>query len=342
MSYTPINIEQSATVNAQNANGNFQNLDQRIGAVENGGGTSKHINIMVLGNSYSLNSFSYLPFVLKSYGITSTVQIMYYAGAVISQYDKWMVNDDRITRPFINTATMTRWEGNWGGDKLVDAFLHPTERGSCANATETIKWDLIVFQQAPYGFLSNVNTWKLGSLINRIQDLLDYPLMFAWNIGHTANAPDVDKPLQMLSQSKLAYDGYPIDFVFPYGTAIFDGQQNETLSEIGDGGLLRYSDGHLQHGLPQYIAALANAEAIFKRFFPHLSVANSDKPLVGDPWYPTQSVIDAVHAPGNGSSTGIVDGNGNIIERNIRLAQQCAILANKYPWEIKSITEDAS
>ena len=40
-----------------------------------------HINICVLGNSYSNDAYSYLPFILLDYGITSNIHII--IGAVV-------------------------------------------------------------------------------------------------------------------------------------------------------------------------------------------------------------------------------------------------------------------
>lgn len=77
--------------------------------------------------------------------------------------------------------------------------------------------------------------------------------------------------------------------------------------------------------MPCYLAALANTQTLFNKFYPQYSV-------YGDTLRPTDALDDTWHIQGqNGNCVGVT-------EANCRLAQICAIVANRYNFEIKTIS----
>lgn len=280
--------------------------------------SGQHLKICIIGNSYTADSFMYLPFILKNYGIT--VEVGCYvrsSGTLANAVSEWSTGSSSVSSAFyyINTKTMTSW-------------LTVSTAASPLMATTYKDWDIMVLQQSSEASITYSTYTYARQLEELILDNVGKPVVFGWNVNinrassgsdYTAIANTILTNIQNICQRE------PIDIIFPYGTAIFNARTNSTLAAIGAGGNLWCSDKvHLQEGLPCYIANLANVQALFNRYYPHLSV-------MGDVTRPTAAAITswAVKST-NGSSVGVT-------ESNCRLAQICAVLAAKFNFEIKTI-----
>lgn len=280
--------------------------------------SGRHLKICIIGNSYTADSFMYLPFILKNYGIT--VEVGCYirsSGTLQNAVSEWSTGASGVSSAFyyINTKTMTSW-------------LTVSTTASPLMATTYKDWDIMVLQQGSEASITYSTYTYARQLEGLILDNVGKPVVFGWNINinrassgsdYTAIANTILTNIQNICQRE------PIDIIFPYGTAIFNARTNQTLAAIGAGGNLWCSDMvHLQEGLPCYIANLANVQALFNRFYPDLSV-------MGDITRPTDANITAWGVKStNGSSVGVT-------EANCRLAQICAVLAAKFNFEIKTI-----
>ena len=272
--------------------------------------SQQKLKILILGNSYSLDSFSYLPFILKNYGIDVCVGIYFRASGTLAQLVAgW--SSARYYFYLMDTEKQTQW-----------AYLGDYAPKECVEFKD---WDIITLQQqsdASHDF----DTYEpaASSLINLIYSAVQKSIQLAWNINiNNKNHSNVSQILTNIENCCLRE---PINMIFPYGTAIFNARTNEVLDAIGDYGHLWYEGTHLQEGLPCYIAALANTQAIFNKFYPKYTVANEKKGVTI-----TQEMINGWNVRGqHGTCTGIS-------EDNCRLAQKCAILANKKPFEITTI-----
>ena len=270
---------------------------------------------MALGNSYALDSFSYVPFILKSYGVDIEIGLYRRGGGTLQQcVEDWNTPTADHTLHYVDTESMTSWS-------LIYSSCSPKQ---CVDYKQ---WDIVVIQQ---GSIDSVdyNTFipYTRQLISLIQTELGRGVTIGWNINinRLSSGSDISTiEATILNNIKQILKREGISIIFPYGTAIFDARTNETLDAIGNH--LWYSDDtHLQEGLPCYIAAAANTQAIFKRFYPKLSV-------IGDTTRPTQENITTWNVPGqHGTSIGVT-------EENCYLAQICAIVANEYPLEICTI-----
>lgn len=280
--------------------------------------SGQHLKICIIGNSYTADSFMYLPFILKDYGIT--IEVGCYirsSGTIQNAVSEWSTGASGVSSAFyyINTKSMSAWQ-------TISTAASPKM------AVTYTAWDIVVLQQGSEASM-DISTYSYArQLIGLILDNVGKPVKFGWNINHNRASSGSDYEAvadTILSNISKTCEKEPIGMIFPYGTAIFNARTNSTLAAIGAGGNLWYSDMiHLQEGLPCYIANLANVEAIFREYFPHLSV-------MGDTTRPTAANITAWAVKStNGSSVGVT-------EANCRLAQICAVQANNYNFEIKTI-----
>lgn len=314
MSRQEIDITKSAAANAQRMNANFEELYGGIG-----GAAAKHLNILILGNSYSCDAWSYVPFILKEMGITCTIGIYYVAGQPISDmvtfYSTPPTYGSAKSMFFIDTRSQTAWETVIGQN---DACTH-----ECVVYNDT-PWDIIAVQQS-HTTSFNVNEFTVvGELIRLLISDMKKPFVFGWSINHVHGAVGDMYYISTLNNIRDACERFPVDIIFPCGTAIMDAQLNSTLNVYASN--LLSSDGiHLNEGLPCYIAALANVEAILRRYYPNMSV-------IGDTTRPTASWLEHKSIPGpQGDSVGF--GANDDGDENAYLAQMIAIRANNHPFE---------
>lgn len=326
-----IDINSNATQAVQNINSNFDSINTRLTAVEQSGGVTveageKHLNILILGNSYSCDAWSYVPFILKEYGITCTIGIYYVAGQPIVSMKTYYFTPNpntAIAKSFfyIDTRIHTSWQTVIGQD---DVCTH-----ECVVYNNT-PWDIIAMQQS---HTTSATSSNFGQAVEDVIKLIIDDMQPSTNahkafvLGFSINhihAGQTDSYYDAtLSNYKTATEMYPIDIVFPCGTAIMDAQLNSTLSAIGNN-LLSTDGVHLNEGLPCYCAALANVETLFRRYYPYNSV-------LGDTTRPTDDWRRGKAIPGpQGQSIGL---SGDDAENNAYLVQQIAITANNHPFQ---------
>lgn len=286
----------------------YMRSDKQDGVMAGYASSKRHLKICVIGNSYSLDSFGYLPFILQNYGITIEVGMYYRGGASLrSQIDEWDSDTHRFF--YINTREHKSWQ-------TISYYKYSPKK-----AVQFTDWDIVVMQQGSQASVSEKDyNDDADTLVRLILGTVKKPVLLAWNINiNRASSGDDTKNIQngILSKIKNTVNKQNIDMIFPYGTAIFNARTNPLLSSLSDGGNFWAKDQiHLQEGLPCYIAALANVQALFDRFYPQYSVLN-------DKTRPTQANIRKWDIKGqDGESVGIN-------ETNCRLAQMYAMMANR-------------
>lgn len=269
---------------------------------------SKHLSICVLGNSYSNDSFSYVPFILKEYGVSCEVHIYYRSnGSLANLYNEWL--DGCAVHYFIDTREDDKWR-----------------RGAALSASSMLSllnWDIVSLQQSSRQVCVIESYYPyLQEIIRQISETCAPGYSLAWFMAYN-RAENTDRESNLEVQSSIV-DSFSFDIVLPVATAIFDCQENPFLAEIGESPyhqLYSLDSIHLQEGLPCYIAALAISQAILDQYFPGESV-------IGNSIRPTQNWIDSVNGiTQNGQSVGVT-------EENCLLAQKAAVLANKFKFEV--------
>ena len=282
---------------------------------------NKHINICILGNSYSNDSFSYVPFILYEYGITCTIHIYYRGSLSLHDLDEqWedassqsIADLDGANHVRLHFSIDTRTENKWKKEDLISA----------KDILDLEKWDIISLQQGGRrARLLDTYTPYLQNVIDKINSSCNYPHSLAWFMAYNAAKDNANE--ESLSTQRIIVEQYPFDIVFPVAPAIFSCQTHPVLTELGDSPYKKMyaSDNvHLQEGLPCYVAALTVSQAIIQLFYP-------EKSVIGDKIRPTDSWIKSIGGiTPNGNSIGVT-------EENCALAQKAAMNANKQMFEI--------
>lgn len=119
-------------------------------------------------------------------------------------------------------------------------------------------------------------------------------------------------------------DETAVEFCIPCGTAI-QNARTTPLKNLGDTGGLMYDNLHLQEGIPCLIEAYVAAIVIANLMGKPISVfGNQIRPT--DAWITAHNIIQR-----HGSSVGVTD-------ENCYIAQKCAAIAVKKPYEITDLT----
>ena len=282
----------------------------KIEAPEEEPAVAFHVNICVLGNSYSNDSFSYVPFILRQYGITSNIHIYYRSGGSLYDLDKeWNGGKDDVSHYHIDTRTDKKWQRSQGiPAKEIVSSEH---------------WDIVSFQQSSLQ-VDKENSYfpYLDNIIDRVRELCPYQLDLAWFMAY--NRANNDANEENLRVQHTIVDKMSFGLVFPVATAVFNCQANPVLSGMGDseyGRMYSADNVHLQEGLPCYVAALSIVEAILRKYSP-------DKTVLGDKVRPVQKWIEEIGGiTPNGGAVGVT-------EDNCLLAQRAAVSANDHLFEI--------
>lgn len=281
----------------------------------------RHVNICVLGNSYSNDAFSYVPFILMEYGVTSCIHIYYRGSMSLHDLDEQWEDDSDLSIADLDGALHNRF--HFSIDTRKRRYWRREAIKSAKDLVEMDEWDMITIQQGGdrckieesyYPYLQNV--------IGRINDVKCDSCSIAWFMAYNSGKDNMNEE-SILMQERITQE-FPFSFVIPVATAIFSCQEHETLSMLGDSKYHKMyaSDNvHLQEGLPCYIAALTVSQAI-------LDALGIEKSVEGNRIRPTREWISSINGiTQNGESIGVT-------EENCALAQRAAIQANLHPFEI--------
>ena len=288
-----------------------------------------HLKICVLGNSYAADAFSYLPHILREYGISTEIYLYYKgSGSLKDLVEQWN-----------STAGTEKADG--GGNHMRMLFHIDTrsnnakwenlERMSANDVVSMGNWDIITLQQysAHTDLIDKYHPY-LEQAIDSINKAYNGDYKRAWFMAY--NRATHDYPENNLSVQKEIIDSNNFDLVMPVATAVFDARQIDSIAILGDSeyhNLWASDSVHLQEGLPCYIAALALAESILREYLPYRSV-------IDDKTRPTQSWIRSINGiTRNGDSIGVT-------ELNCEYAQRIAILANDRKYEIINVDSISS
>lgn len=302
-------------------------------------GQKKQIRVLCIGNSYTQDNMSYVPFIMKRVApdIDLTLGMSYYSGARIDQYIDFFDNDTRVLMYSKINSADTAWT-TWGINTTTPQEGQKTIKEILADEP----WDIITIQQgsaymASWSTFTGLNTW-IDKIISyeRSQGLRH--VRIGWLM------PQMRKPQEYISanytfenmidcvQKVIATS--PCSFVIPCGTAI-ENARGTSLDSLGayssdapDGkGHLCYdTNGHLQEGLPCLCGAYAATLKLLELFgMPYIGIlAENTSP--NDTWLSGKNIPIA-----HGSAVGVS-------EANCYLAQKCAVAAVKNMYEVTPIT----
>ena len=291
-------------------------IEEEIAGIE----AKTEINILVIGNSYSYDSFSYVPYIVRQNlpNVKLNMAILYQGGCSLQEHLANLNNDT----PYAGYAHYYSNENKW---------TVASNSVSMEDALGMKNWDIITFQQNSANSRDYSTYSYLGDLIGGIYGIIDYPIKIgwvmtpAWADGYSSL---VGTSAQMYADivdcvENLIKD-YPVEVVFPYGTAI-QNARGTSLDSLGTFGHLTYDGTHLAEGIPCLVAAYANFLEIVKQS------GNDYRSIFGEQTRTNSTWISGQNIPGqHGSPVGVTDAN-------CLIAQKCAIMASKFPMEVSTI-----
>jgi hypothetical protein len=291
----------------------------------------REVNILMLGNSFTQDSMSYVPFIMQNIApsIKLNIAIGYIGGCSLAQHcanllGESQVLNDKTYLPISYTYQLYESGANaWKtiGVKSIDEML--AEK----------KWNIITLQQnggnaasswdkyyAPYIYKIHKalyekvgNSVKLGwILVHGAYDETSEALLSNWQ-GSAANTQKIENVT-------------PNQLIFPYGTAV-QNLRTTQLNNLGDGGFLMGDNAHLHEGIGCLCAAYANTLTILD------ALGLGEISIIGEKTRPTKAwcAEHGVLDPNYGEITNDVVG---ITEDNCYLAQVASIQAVKKPYEV--------
>ena len=303
----------------------------------------KSVNILFIGNSYTANSVSYVPFILKNIcpDLTFKIGVLFLDGGTLSHHLASIIN-----------GNVMHESGTTIGPKTYNIYSYITNADNAWQKQTSVQisvglndaqWDIISIHQAndyAGSVLENGYDLYYAPYIYRIHkelsELLEYPIKFGWDIIHGSvsngsyNA-DMEKYLRIKANAQLVEEKTCTEIVFPYGTAVENLRTIASLRELGYGAHnnLLIDESHLQSGIGQLAAAYAIA----------IKIANEtglvDSTIINEPTYPS---TDWVNSATSIRGADYAHGSIGVTAENCFLAQVAAIQAVKYPYEISDIS----
>ena len=291
---------------------------------------TEELNILVLGNSFSMDSFAYLPPILNealpnhmiNYGVA-------YTGSADIQ--------DHID--FYEESTKYTMYYEWS--HKVGAWKHWTSTGSLdrgrtlADIMDLRNWDIIYVQPAtnvtdPQYVIDNVIT-PGRELLRILQSIAGKPfayLMGEW-LGTDSDGDHGDHVFGLIAEAmQQTLDALGIDGVIPIGAAIQDARTNDTLQALGTTGNMLYDGQHMQSGIPVLIATLTIAQYILRMVGMRCGV-------YGESFIPTTANCITINAWHEGTPTPMTHGESvGVTTDNVRAAQEIASIAIRNPYTI--------
>lgn len=324
--------------------------------------SNRVLNILSIGNSLSEDAWVYVPYMLLEYGIKVRMLIFRKSSASLGSLDEhyntpWNLStgNDNGKMLFIDTSGETEGQDaehkptNWmtvsyeNGvyrfrnilDNEWNLYYVPSNyKVKDAVLWNNMKWDLVSvqdFHPSNNPFESGVST--LSSLMSKIKADLSttspscvYGLLSAPTFVQARGVAHYNSTSVIL-RNKMMYESGLVNMVFPCCTAIANARQIEDYDRLGGTGHLLADNIHLHGGLPCYISSLAAMEALFRRFYPWLSVDGDPSRPYHNNWA-TGKVIPNEQPMGSGAT------RIEVTDETAPMCQRFALLANDHPWEI--------
>ena len=290
-------------------------------------GRPTHLNICILGNSYSADAWRYVPTMLLAYGITCKIEFYYRGSGSLWDLDDQWTNDSQYD--IANEDNTTHIRLHFGVDSRKSPNWVSKTRKSAKDIIESGTWDIVVIQQrGNYCRLLSDYSPYLQNVIDKIMASCNYPFELWWFEAYNgvAQNPIEGRNQESLDAQKIIYKAYPFSQIIPAAAAVFGGQKDSVFAEIGDSTykhLYSSDDSHLQEGLPCYLVACVVVQTILNKLYFPASV-------LGDQFRPTQENIAdlGMDSTANGQSTGVTDDN-------CKKAQKEALIACRSPFDIQ-------
>ena len=277
----------------------------------------KEIKILSIGNSYSEDAFSYLPFIFKTLvsEVDLTFGICHFPSCTLKQHCDFFINKKPVYVYYKCKPNDTAW-------------THYTEKTNLF-AIEDENWDIIILQQQSFTS-QNYGTYEpyIHMFTEYIFNSIKKPVKLLWHLT-PSYGQNPDGGAEMFANTALCakrvLQETPFEGIIPCGTAI-QNARNTSLSQIGDNKNLS-SNYHTQEGLGCQIEAYTAILSITNLLgLDYISILG-DRTVTDMEWFKDKNI------PGpDGEPTGSE-------LKNLLLAQKCAIAAIKNPFSVTYIKE---
>lgn len=280
----------------------------------------KSIKILCFGNSFTLGSIGYAPFLLKDHfkeEIELTIGIAFISGGTLGP--TWEGVENHLQK--ITEDTAYKYFKYVNGS---NAWMSSSVNTSEILADED--WDVITFQQGSNNS-PDYDTYQpyLNQCIDLISQKVSNPVKIAWLIPHADTKIFTQgKEQNILDSAEKVMDETITEVLIPYGTAIANARTT-SLKEIGDAGNLLYEGKHLQNGLPMLVSNYCSIIVFLNLLgMNNKSIVGINSIEIDDDWVATHNIP---HADAVGNCVGVTS-------ENCRIAEKCAIMAIKKPYTI--------
>lgn len=321
----------------------------------------KIFNILCLGNSFTQNVMSYVPWLIKEVEPNTEINIYmtYMGGMPISQCLAYVSNNTVVVSN--TTHPTTKYENHGGWDRIYsydsynNTWIEPESTSDnyhksyslykydnnsekwmtqseipFSEVAEMKQWDFITIQQAgSYNYADWDVYFKpyVYKILSALKQKIKHNFKFGYLMTHASYTHTQSELLTrytgITQNAQKFINDTACEVVLPYGTAL-QNARTTYLNEFGASGDMMSDTAHIQNGIGCLVCAYANALQILK-------LMNSDKTILGSQIVIDSDFISSHNIPVSSDVLGIT-------EENVFLAQQCAIMAIKKPFEITNMT----
>ena len=216
------------------------------------------VNLLIIGNSFSVDALAYLPAICKSLAVNITVGVMYIPGAPLSTHvDNWN-----------STGAYTYYEAH-------DGIWKDSGSLQIKNVLTKENWNVVVWHQesSKSGKYETISS-DLDTLIKNTKESLPgasigwlmTPAWGTFNSGFGSEYEDQDAMYNAIVEvGKKVISEKGLDFIIPECTAIQNARKT-TLDQYGKDLFASAVDRHLEDGIGRLIAGYSVFIAILSNF----------------------------------------------------------------------------
>ncbi len=279
-------------------------------------GDEKGYHILILGDSFSRDAFSYVPSIMEDIypGLIVDMEILCLNGKALNYHWDYLRNNKSEFVMDFYTTKYGRWNTLSGisGERVISSK----------------KWDLVILQEGSVTIRNYTKTRSHVDSISNYIKLKHDKVKFAFMLS--PSKPDGSSALGKNTSDEVWKENAntsfnllkqnAIDYIIPCGTAIQNARYTY-LDNIGDFGHLSYDGNHLQEGLPCLIEAYVASQSIFNILSVNAFITGSNL-RVSQQWVYNKNI------PGQHGY--VISGT----DEDYELCKQCALLAIENPYEI--------
>lgn len=328
----------------------------------------REIKMLVIGNSFTEDEFSYVPFIMKNIApkVKMTLGIAHIGGSPLAQHTAYFTGEtieyNGVTYSTNNGTYYAQEQGQtatavqYGYHKSVDGgawdSIGPQSDIDSVIGDET--WDIIVFQSDVVHGDGDWDTYYAPYIFKLEEALLgklDYPVKLGWAPTHSRLLPEeytegnppgnaakllIDRWKGRAENSIKLIRQTGFSIVFPSDTAVQNLRHMSVFRSMGRAKFLAWdTTGHLQEGIGPLASAYANTLAVLNAMGLGYKSVIGERTRPDGNWIVSKKIPSAHGYVKNGDViTWYIAGEGQYYDDFCTLAQIAAVNAAKFPFSI--------